>query len=133
MEKTPTIEEANRLVEKYLAEARSVLPGTLSTEPHYKETSGICGGNESDMVLATDSFKVSDLTTDQISKYFSMLREWWTHHDYRILENRGNEYLWVEHNSDGFRLTLKSNKDGEIYLISTSPCVWPNGTPSPES
>ncbi|MFD2468246.1 hypothetical protein [Amycolatopsis silviterrae] len=44
-----------------------------------------------------------------------------------------NEYLWVENNADGFRMALQANSAGGLFLISTSPCVWPNGTPIPET
>jgi hypothetical protein len=37
--------------------------------------------------------------------------------------------LWVEHNDDGFRLTLVGDVRGRLSLIVTSPCVWPGGMP----
>ncbi|MDR8413019.1 hypothetical protein MTP10_30340 [Nonomuraea sp. 3-1Str] len=33
--------------------------------------------------------------------------------------------------SDGFILALTLTKEGELYLAASSPCVWPDGTPSP--
>lgn len=82
------------------------------------------------MVLATDGYQISGLSKDRIPEYFAALRKWWERHNYRVLKDTpANEYLWVGHNPDGFRMTLKSNDLGELFLISTSPCVWPNGTP----
>ena len=40
--------------------------------------------------------------------------------------------MWVENNTDGFRMRVTASDGGRLILIATSPCVWPNGTPEPE-
>jgi hypothetical protein len=34
---------------------------------------------------------------------------------------------------DEFLVSLSSNADSEIYIGTTSPCIWPHGTPKPAS
>jgi hypothetical protein len=70
----------------------------------------------------------------KIPSYFDAVKAWWHSHNFRVLDNTPpTEFLWGENNADAFRMTLKSNDLGELYIIATSPCVWPNGTPEPEA
>lgn len=39
--------------------------------------------------------------------------------------------LFVESNRDAFRMSLQANIPGDVSISSTSPCVWPEGTPPP--
>lgn len=133
---TPSIEQANERVEKYLADAKEILPGTHEVQHRYEETAGVCDGGtdgKSDMVLATRTIGFSGLSDDQLSSYFEKFKNWWPTHGYRVLKYTPNYYLRVERNTDGFRMTLKANDEGWLFLTSTSPCVWPNGTPEPDS
>lgn len=41
----------------------------------------------------------------------------------------GREYLWVENATDGFRMAFQANDAGEMFLIASSPCIWPDGAP----
>lgn len=134
MEPTITIQQANELVAQYLDEARAVLPPQAEFQPRDQEKAGSCdaGGRDNGMVLATKSYRISGLEKDKIPDYFANLRQWWESNGYTVLREEPG-YLWVQHDSDEFRLTLKSNDEGRMALIATSPCVWPNGTPGPSS
>jgi hypothetical protein len=74
------------------------------------------------------------LPANRYSEYVDQLERWWRDHNFRILDDERpkRESIWVEHAEDRFRMRVKTNDAGELYLISTSPCVWPNGTPEPE-
>jgi hypothetical protein len=75
---------------------------------------------------------------------FDALRVHWLSSGYRILEDardravedtttgevRPAPLLWVEHDVDGFRMTLVSSVNGDLSLVTTSPCIWPDGTPA---
>lgn len=137
MEDTITLEEASRRVDKYLEQAQQVLPTEAEFQRSYREKAGPCSASSGDGTegrkLTTTEYQVLGLNRANIPEYFSKLRSWWEQHDYRVLQNEPkNEYLWVEHNPDGFRLALEANAEGELYLGATSPCVWPNGTPEPQ-
>lgn len=71
------------------------------------------------------------------------LYEHWTRAGYRVLEDGRHRTvldadgrpgpaprLWVEHDGDGFRLTLYANRGGDLSLAATSPCIWPAGQPA---
>ena len=67
----------------------------------------------------------------------------WTSNGYRVLEDARDRavedmktgerhaapLLWVEHDGDGFRMTLVSSASGDLSLVATSPCIWPDGKP----
>lgn len=74
---------------------------------------------------------------------FDVLHRHWTSSGYRVLEDARDRavvdgktgetlpapLLWVEHEGDGFRMTLVSSARGHVSLSTTSPCIWPEGRP----
>lgn len=83
-------------------------------------------------VIAGTNYQIHGLRPAQYPRYFDMLRGWWQRNDFRVLDNSRtgvSQYLWVENKRDGFRLALQSNDGGGLFLASSSPCVWPHGTP----
>lgn len=138
MQPTITIDEANRRVDEYISRVVEVLPPEAKLQLGYQETRGDCSdptdGGPTNRVVAHRSYDVLGLNPESIPSYFDTLRTWWTNNNFRVLNNTPpNEYLWVENNDDGFRMTLQANDKGGIFLDATSPCVWPNGTPEPTS
>lgn len=60
--------------------------------------------------------------------YFDALARFWGSADYRIVEDRRDSaypYLWVEHNTDGYRVGIDANAEGDLLLGASSPCFWP--------
>lgn len=135
MKPTITIDEANRRVEDYALKVREALPPQAKYDLYSSEERGSCSdptdSGSKDRALASRSYEVSDLALDKIPSYFDALRTWWQNHNFRVLDNTPpDEYLWVENNTDGFRMTFKASPDkAKLFLIATSPCVWPDGTP----
>ncbi|MGW7538241.1 hypothetical protein [Amycolatopsis sp. NPDC054798] len=134
MQPTITAAEANRRVEEYAAKVREALPPNAVYELYASEEHGDCSDPSDNgvkgRVIASRSYQVRGLPADRIPSYFDALRAWWQSHGFRVLDNTPpNEFLWVENTSDAFRMTLKANSDGELFVIATSPCVWPDGTP----
>lgn len=86
-------------------------------------------------VIASVSYQVRDLQAADFNAHFDAIKQWWTDHNFRILDDSRpkNMYLWAENNGDGFRMALQANDVGGFYIISTSPCVWPEGTPAPQN
>jgi hypothetical protein len=74
---------------------------------------------------------VTGIPADAVDEQFENLLTWSAGHGYRVLTDGrpAQRYLWLEHEPDGFRLALQANDRAELYLTSTSPCVWPTGTP----
>ncbi|GAA1020220.1 MULTISPECIES: hypothetical protein [Amycolatopsis] len=138
MQPTITIEQANQQVEEYSKKAREALPAEARYSLFASEQRGDCNdpsdNGPKNRVLASRTYRVEGLAKDKIPTYFDALRTWWQNHNFRVLDNNPpNEYLWVENNTDSFRMALEANPQGGLFLTSTSPCVWPNGTPVPEA
>jgi hypothetical protein len=138
MQPTITIEQANQQVEDYSMKAREALPSVARYTLFSSEQRGDCSdpsdNGPKNRMLASRTYKVEGLARDKIPTYFDALRTWWQNHNFRVLDNNPpNEYLWVENNADSFRMALEANPQGDLFLTSTSPCVWPNGTPIPEA
>lgn len=135
MQPTITAAEANRRVEEYATKVREALPANAIYELYASEEHGDCSDPSDNgargRVIASRSYQIHGLPADQIPASFDALRGWWQSHNFRVLDNNPpNEFLWVENNGDAFRMTLKANSAGELFVIATSPCVWPDGTPT---
>lgn len=138
MQRTITLAEANQRVEEYAAQARTALPAEAVLRLEYIEKAGSCSdptdNGPKNRLIATRDYAIDGLSKSRNESYFDTLRKWWLEHNFRILDNNPKyEFLWVEKNDDGFRMTLKSSPSGDLYLISVSPCVWENGTPVPDT
>lgn len=137
MQSTITLDEANQKLDDYIERAFSQLPDDAElTNPHHyhdrrcddPDDQGPEGRKH-----ASRDYYISAIDSDRIPDYFDTLKAWWEENDFRVIGNeRVNEFLWVENNEDSFRMTLKANPQGEMRLIASSPCVWPEGTPDPE-
>jgi len=86
---------------------------------------------------------LADLPAGSVDAVFGAIREHWLAGGYRVLEDardrtvedmttgqvRPAPLLWVQDDRDGFRMTLVSSAGGDVSLIATSPCIWPDGSP----
>lgn len=138
MKTTITIEQANQKVDDWLTQVRQALPPEATYELSSSEERGSCldpaDGGSQERVVANRTYKVLGLPKDMIPSYFDALRSWWQNHNFRILDNTPpNEFLWVENNNDGFRMTFQASPQGNLFLIASSPCVWPGGVPGPKA
>ncbi len=138
MKPTMTIKQANQRVEDHLSRVREALPAEARYQLDYAEERGSCldptDGGSAERVVANRSYEVLGLPKENIPSYFTAVKTWAGNHDFRVLDNNPpNEYLWLENNTDSFRMAMKANHLGKLYLIASSPCVWPDGTPVPEA
>ncbi|KAA2250120.1 hypothetical protein F0L68_38915 [Solihabitans fulvus] len=136
MQNTMTQTQAAQRVEEHARRALAVLPRQARPELLIAETTQCDDPTDNGplgRVIASVEYQVHDLPPAGFGEDFDALRTWWEANDFRVLadERPANPYLWVEHTGDGFRLALKANDLGELYLTGSSPCVWPDGTPAP--
>jgi hypothetical protein len=87
---------------------------------------------------------LADLDRDRNPEYFDAMHAHWLASGYRVLQDardravedmetgqvRPAPMLWVEHADDGFRMNLVSSVGGDLSLVTTSPCIWPTGSPA---
>lgn len=138
MQPTMTLDEANRLADQYIHRALDALPtgATLSDPTIFRDSECDDPSDEGPLgrKFASHIYEIVGLDPQRIPSYFDTLRTWWEGNDFAVLKDdrrAGREFLWVENKQDSFRMTLKANDLGEMYLIASSPCVWPDGTPNP--
>ncbi|MCX9191690.1 hypothetical protein C3Y87_09730 [Carbonactinospora thermoautotrophica] len=85
-------------------------------------------------IQVTRRYWLRDLPKERNREYFDKIHEYWTHNGYHVLEDDradpNNPALFVEHNDDGFRMSLQANFQGDLTIGATSPCIWPNGEPT---
>jgi hypothetical protein len=136
MQPTITLAEANRKVEDYAENARRAINPALTFTNPDKQTDFPCTDPDDNgpktRRSASVSYQLAGVAPQKIATYFEALRTWWQKTGFTVLKDEPrNEFLWGQHNEDGFQLTLKTNIKGEVFLIAGSPCVWRNGTPEP--
>ncbi|WP_198533086.1 hypothetical protein [Carbonactinospora thermoautotrophica] len=85
-------------------------------------------------VQVARGYWVRDLPKERNREYLDKLYEYWTRNGYRVLEDDradpNSPALFVEHNDDGFRMSLQANFQGDLTISATSPCIWPTGEPT---
>lgn len=137
MHNTITVQQAEQRVEEYFREALAVLPPQARPEPGLIDTYDCDDPTDNGPTgrkIASVDYQIHDLPPEENPKYVADLERWWRDHNFRILDDERpkRESIWVENNSDGFRMRVTSSAKGRLVLIATSPCVWPDGTPEPE-
>src|SRR6266545_122550 len=78
--------------------------------------------------LESDAVQACDDPTDggPPGRVFVARRYWLLGADRR---GTAYPYLWVEHESDGFRVGIDANAVGDLLLVASSPCFWPTEEP----
>lgn len=134
MKPTITLAKANQLAEQHIKRASSVLPSGTTLQLQEKFDDYPCTDPDDQgpqgRRIASRTYQVDGIKKDEIPKTYDAVIKWAEQHNFGILKHEPlNEYLWVENKDDGFRLSLEANSDGDVYLGTSSPCVWPNGNP----
>jgi hypothetical protein len=137
MRNTITAGEAQRLVDVYVHEAMSAFPANARLEKQYErvyDCSDPTDNGPRGRVIAGISYWIRDLPKDQNETYFNTVLQYWTQHGWRVLTDSrpDDNYIWVERNADGFRMSIQASIKGDLSIGTASPCVWPNGTPEPK-
>jgi hypothetical protein len=134
---TITVEQAEQRVEEYFRQALAVLPAQARPEVgliHTVECDDPTDNGPKGRKIASVNYEIHDLPKDEYPEYVDRLERWWLEHNFAVLDDERPTYqsIWVENKEDGFRMRVQDNVRGQFFLIATSPCVWPNGTPEPE-
>lgn len=119
----PTESDAYDRVETYLKRAAAALPADTRLESAAPPSSVECKGEPRGQVMVVSTYFVRGVTaTDE---HFDTMLRWWEKHDFKLLDDLRPErhYVWVENKSDGFRMSLRDNENGELLLGAESPCL----------
>lgn len=136
MRNTITQEEAARRVDENVHAVTALLPKEARLEQGLSTPQNCDDPTDNGprgRVTESHTYQIHDLPPADYNAYFATIKQWWETHDYQILaDSRPKDmYLGAENKNDGFRISVKSNDLSGFYVTSTSPCVWPQGTPAP--
>lgn len=135
--RTLTEQQARDRVEEHIAGAVTALPLT----PRLEEQSA--GRRPCDdptdqgplgRISVAKRYWLRDLPTERNDEMFDAVESYWLSHDYRVLDDHRDlpvPALFVENNTDAFRMSMQTSVRGDLSISATSPCVWPDGTPPP--
>jgi hypothetical protein len=141
MEPTITLAEANRVVDEYIQRALAELPQEADLDERARSEAFPCEDptdrGPQGRKIADRDFRVVGLEkdVDKISEYFEALRSWWQANNFKFLRDDTtgkHKTLDAINRDDSFTMTFVANENGSLFLMASSPCVWPEGTPDPE-
>lgn len=118
-----TESDAYDRVESYVRRAATALPTDARLEAAAAPSSVECKGEPSGRVMVVSTYFVRDVP--YADEHFDAMLAWWESHDFKVLDDLRPErhYVWVENKTDGFRMSLRDNANGEVLLGAESPCV----------
>jgi hypothetical protein len=121
----PSVTESDAYdrVEAYVRRAVAALPKEAHLEAAAQPSSVVCKGDPGGRVRVVTTYFVRDIAYD--NKHFDALLRWWERHDFELLDDLRPErhYVWVRNSTDGFRMSLRDNENGELLLSAESPCL----------
>lgn len=134
---TITVDEAERRVEEYFRQALAVLPERARPEAALIDTYDCDDPTDNGPAgrkIASVDYQIHDLPPAEYPRYIDDLERWWRDRNFTVLDDErpARQSVWVENNEDGFRMRVTANDVGGLYIVASSPCVWPDGTPAPE-
>ncbi|MEV6911707.1 hypothetical protein [Amycolatopsis sp. NPDC051071] len=136
MKNTITIQEANQRVEDYAERARAAFPvsAELRLQSQFKDSpcDDPTDNGPKGRLVASRGYQVMGPSVDQFPQQFEAIQAWWGQNGFAVSTDsaRGaDRTVAAENKADGFTMSLRSNNVGQLYLNTSSPCVWRNGTP----
>ncbi len=138
MESTITLADAARKVDVYAEQARQALGADVKFINPYKDYDFPCsnadGSPSKNRREATVDYRLEGVASDQIPVFFQKIRVHWEKTGFAITDDdKKGSFLAAKNNVDGFKMGMQANHLNEISLSVSSPCVWRNGTPEPNS
>lgn len=132
MDKTMTIRQANDRLDEHIQRAAEQISGAKLNERLRQENSRCTDPSDQgseNRVNAQRDYELLGIKSAEIPDHYETLKTWWQRNSFFVLDNNPKyEYLWVENKNDGVRLALQAS-EGHLFIVGSSPCVWPNGTP----
>ncbi|WP_143590831.1 hypothetical protein [Thermoactinospora rubra] len=137
-ESTITQSEAIARVDQLIHETAN----TLTPKPRLElipssTTPGSCldSGKPQGQVVINRKYWLRGIPKDETMSIAHQVRAYWKKQGHRIVGSGGpkNPDLSGESHPDGFILALSWTEGDNLYLAATSPCVWPDETPSSKS
>jgi hypothetical protein len=137
MQNTITIDQAEQRANAYAQQVSAVLPGKPRLVPNAGGITTLECTDPDDngpqgRISAGGGFFLQDIPQERIPEIFDFFSRYLTQQGFQV-HIQQSAVLVMENPKDGFRVGLQEGGEGSsksLGLIVSSPCVWPNGTPS---
>lgn len=135
MPTTITAQQAEERVQDYARQVLATLPADVHATLNFQDTydsDDPTDGQPTGRVIASVEYQLTGLPPEHYPHQFDQLQQWWSQRGFDILADARPDgyYLWVEHRAEGFRMALQTNDRHELFLMCSSPRVWPTGDPT---
>jgi len=133
--RTLTKEQAAERADEHIKRAVAALPVDPSLsmqEPLPMECADPSDNGPRGRYTIDRRYRLEDLPKDRNTEFVNTLYQYWKNNNYRILADkraRDDKFISVEHNGDGFRMSVTNSGPGKLTIGASSPCVWPDGVP----
>lgn len=138
MQNTITLDQAKQRAIAYAHQVGAVLPGKPRLVPNGGMTTLECTDPDDNGPQGRSStggsFFLRDIPQKQLPEIFNFFHSYLTQQGFAV-HIQQSDFLVMENPKDSFRVGLQEGGEGSskgLSLIVSSPCVWPNGTPSPQ-
>ncbi|WP_116243837.1 hypothetical protein [Nocardiopsis sp. FIRDI 009] len=135
-ETTITQDQAATKVQEHIDAALTALPEEAELETRRGTLFAACDdptdGGSRDRVTVSETFWIRGLPVEDNEANIELMHEYWTGNGYRVMRDERPDSLsvTVEHEEDSFRVGVRTSDEGSLSISASSPCVWPEGTPS---
>ncbi|MBP2476575.1 hypothetical protein JOF53_005447 [Crossiella equi] len=135
MQPTMTREQAVERLDTHLRAAMAVLPEGATFEKGFSNVTRCDLPSDSGpkgRVSAGTTYKILGVAMTDFQAVFERFKGHWARDGYILLEDTRPKswFLRVQSTPEEFRMSLQGNDQGGLFLLGSSPCVWPDGTPS---
>lgn len=138
MQNTITLDQAKQRAIAYAQQVSAVLPGKPRLVPIFGGISTLECTDPDDngprgRISAAANYFLEDIPQERNSEIFNFFHAYLTQQGFAVHIQK-SDFLVMENSKDGFRIGLQESGEGSkgLSLTAGSPCVWPNGTPSPQ-
>ncbi len=134
---SPTVAEASARVEQHVRAVATSFAGA-GLEIRFPLRVSPCtepvGGGPPGQVMAGVTYRVTGLPPERSPAVFDAARRFWVDHGYRILVDSRPRDAYIDAEApapDWTTISLQESTDGThlLYLVASSACVLPSGTP----
>jgi hypothetical protein len=130
---TLTKEQAAQRVEQHLNAAVDQIVPRPALEPGLKSTLECFDPSDNGplgRVTVEHRYLMPSVAPADGAAVLDILASYWNDHGYRLLRDQRDKRLAeiAVEADDGFRVVVTTNVAGQLSLIGSSPCVWPDGS-----
>jgi hypothetical protein len=137
---TLTEEQAFARLEEHLRQAIAQVQPAAGAEPGMRITvpcDDPSDGGPPGRVFVEAHYWLHGVPPERNRAVLDALYDYWAAHGYHVLSDQRTleqaPQLKVVHREDSFVVILRQNLADQLEILGSSPCVWPEGTPSPEA